>query len=364
LSFSQCQLDMIVPFFAEACMGHAKLEYSPDQVDAAGRALISPASHDQELAEALKIIGNWRVCHNHPLLTFRIGLERRAKKANARSIVAQRLKRLSSIKSKLERKDDLVLSQMQDIAGCRAVLGNVSQVRMVVDAYKKSWIRHKLERADDYIETPKYSGYRGIHLIYSYNSDRNDIYNGLKVEIQLRSQLQHAWATAVETVDLFTLQALKSGQGNRRWRRFFIYMSAFIASIESCNPVPNTPTEIAALKEAIRSFSERLDVIRQLEGFLAAMKITEQPGLGKAEIFLIQIDAETRITNLWGYRRDQIAEANEHYLRLELGSGKGKDQVLVESDSIAHLKRAYPNYFADTAMFLSVLKEAGKERKR
>jgi hypothetical protein len=345
-------------------MAHAKLEYSSDQVDAAGRALISPASHDQELVEALKIIGNWRACHNHPLVTFRIGLERRAKKANAKSVVAQRLKRLASIKSKLARKNDLTLSQMQDVAGCRAVLGNVAQVRTVVDAYKKSWIRHKLERVDDYIDAPKYSGYRGIHLIYSYSSDRNDIYNGLKVEIQLRSQLQHAWATAVETVDLFTLQALKSGQGSRNWRRFFIYMSAFVAAIESCNPVPNTPTKTSELREAILRYSTKLDVVNQLEGFLAAMKITEQPGLGKSEIFLIQIDAETRRTSLWGYRRDQLAEANEHYIRLELGSGKGKDQVLVESDSILHLKRAYPNYFADTAMFLSVLKEAEKERKR
>ena len=50
---------------------------------------------------------------------------------------------------------------------------------------------------EQFFEVP--SGYRGVHLIYRYNSDRKTEYNTLLIEMQLRSQLQHAWATAVET---------------------------------------------------------------------------------------------------------------------------------------------------------------------
>jgi hypothetical protein len=42
------------------------------------------------------------------------------------------------------------------------------------------------------------------------------IYNDLKIEMQLRSQYQHAWATAVETVGTFIGQALKSSIGPER----------------------------------------------------------------------------------------------------------------------------------------------------
>jgi DNA-binding CsgD family transcriptional regulator len=63
------------------------------------------------------------------------------------------------------------------------------------ETYKQSDLKHKLLPIDDYIIKPRSSGYRGVHLIYSYFSDKNETYNGLKVELQFRSPLQHAWAT-------------------------------------------------------------------------------------------------------------------------------------------------------------------------
>jgi hypothetical protein len=248
---------------------------------------------------------------------------------------------------------------MQDIAGCRAVLKNASQVKELVQLYKVSDVKHKLERIDAYIEQPKYSGYRGVHLIYSYFSDKNDTFNGLKIELQLRSPLQHAWATAVETVDRFTLQALKSGRGSQKCRRFFVHMSGYIALRESCNAVPNTPTDRKQMKESIRRYANGLNVEDRLEGFRAALQITEEPDMDFGPgFFLIQLDTEKRNTQMWGYRMNQLAEANDHYLKLELKGGKGKDQVLVSLDSIAQLKRAYPNYFGDTEIFLQQLRHA------
>src|SRR5439155_14406089 len=93
---------------------------------------------------------------------------------------------------------------MQDICGSRAVVRSARRVQELVRLYKESRdLRHERVDEDDYIEKPKGSGYRSVHLIYRYTSDRSKTYNGLKIEMQFRSALQHAWATAVETVDTF-----------------------------------------------------------------------------------------------------------------------------------------------------------------
>jgi hypothetical protein len=114
------------------------------------------------------------------------------------------------------------LSRIQDIGGCRVVVSSVLEVDELVEYYKRtSRIKHELVREDAYILEPPPSGYRGVHLVYKYISDRRTTWNGLRIEIQLRSGLQHAWATAVETVGTFTQQALKSSQGGADWLRFF-----------------------------------------------------------------------------------------------------------------------------------------------
>ena len=69
----------------------------------------------------------------------------------------------------------------------------------------------------DYIAHPKSDGYRGVHYVYKYRSGSTPKaeFNSLRIEVQLRSRLQHAWATAVETVSTFTGQALKSNVRGR-----------------------------------------------------------------------------------------------------------------------------------------------------
>ncbi len=69
---------------------------------------------------------------------MKMTLLNRARKVHRRALVAQRLKRLSSIALKLEQNEYMKLSQMQDIGGCRAVLANVRQVADLVDIYASS----------------------------------------------------------------------------------------------------------------------------------------------------------------------------------------------------------------------------------
>src|SRR2546430_16654799 len=152
---------------------------------------------------------------------------------------------------------------MQDIGGCRAVLRTIREVDRVGDLFKRSRSNHEFRQAvDDYIRPPRDSGYRGVHLIYRYKSDREitQPWNDLKIEVQLRSRLQHAWATAVETVGTFIRQALKSSQGEGEWLRFFALMGSAISLRETTSPVPGTPMESKELKQELTDYTMRLDV--------------------------------------------------------------------------------------------------------
>ncbi|MDZ4791155.1 MAG: RelA/SpoT domain-containing protein [Hyphomicrobiales bacterium] len=262
-------------------------EYSRSKVDAAGQTLISTNWHIDDYDEALRVINNWRSSHSFPLNTFHIGLRGRAERVDNEFISSERIKRLSSIEHKLSRFKTR-LSQMQDIGGCRATVANVDQVLQLVTSYEKSDLKHELDHKDNYIRSPQSSGYRGIHLIYKYRSDKKDTHNGLKIEVHIRSQTQHAWATAVETVGTFIKQALKSSKGEADWLRFFALVGSAFAIVENTELVPDTPREHNILMAEIKDLHRYLDVRRKLEVYGATLKTLEDPVSKKAHYYLLK----------------------------------------------------------------------------
>lgn len=248
----------------------AKREYTSAEVDAAGNVLADPHVEPEALDSALVVVNNWRLSHAFPLNTFQSTLRRKARQFDPESITAQRLKRLRAIRHKLQKrtKKPISLSAMQDIAGCRAVLKNVAQVRELQEAYIKGDLKHKLFLPiDDYISSPRISGYRGVHLIYDYNSDKTDTWNSLKTEIQLRTQMQHAWATAVEIVGFFRQELLKSSEGNHAWKQFFKLMATEIAIREKSPTVPGMPSNRKDLRNELRRCVTHVDALTYLHTF-------------------------------------------------------------------------------------------------
>ena len=61
-----------------------------------------------------------------------------------------------------------------------------------------------------------------------------------------------------------------------------------------------------------------------------------------------------------GFRLNELDQAAEQYLSVErdISSRLGAEAVLVSVDSMADLKRAYPNYFLDTNIFIGLVSEA------
>src|SRR5260370_41876111 len=159
------------------------------------------------------------------------------------------------------------LSQMQDIAGCRAVMPTVRDVEKLVARYEISNAKNPSGRPEfvkkyDYIAQPKKDGYRSVHFVYKYRTTSKHLedFNGLRIEVQLRSQLQHAWATAVETVSTFTGQALKSNVGSDECKRFFALMGSAIALRERKPLGPDTPTDEHKVIAELRQLTTQLQL--------------------------------------------------------------------------------------------------------
>ena len=76
-------------------------QFSRSKLDLAGQYLISHDLDYDDFEDVLAVISNWRSAHSRPLYTFRFGLRRYAKAIDPSVLVAQRIKRLSSIALKL-----------------------------------------------------------------------------------------------------------------------------------------------------------------------------------------------------------------------------------------------------------------------
>jgi len=349
-------------------MAWTKPLHSKGDIDRAGATLINGDSlFDEEgfetLEKAFDVINNWRSSHSYPLQALKMTLLGRAKKVDPRAIVAQRLKRLSSIAIKLQRNKHMAFSQMQDIGGCRAVLRSVRDVDKLVKIYEDAIAKNPKVRAQfikkyDYIAEPKTDGYRSIHLIYKYRSSSRQkrAWNDLRIEIQLRSRPQHAWATAVETVDIFTAQTLKTGGGAETWRRFFVLMGTAIAMMERRPICPNCPDDPKVLQVELRNFIQQLNVKSVLRGWSDALNYLGQT-TQDAGVYLLYLDTDEEKISVTGFPDSARAKASDEYLDTER---KIKDKptaqaVLVSVESIQALRGAFPNYFADTRVFINAV---------
>ncbi len=301
--------------------------YDLATVDAAGTGFMRlvrknwrewSASDYDEYDAKLAVITNWRASHAYPLNTFQMNLRQSAKRFDNAPLVARRTKRLWSIANNLNRIPTLRLSQMQDIGGCRAVLHSAADVRNLVNYYeKKSGIKHTRAKTNDYILEPKESGYRGVYLVYRYFSDKaKAMYNGLKIEMQIRSQYQHAWATAVETVGAFVDQALKSSVGDDDWLRFFALMSSEIALRERLPLVPHTPVRRAELVTELSYYAELLDVENRLKAYGDAMRaITNREE--NAHWFLLELRPRLEELTITGFSFPEREKAELEYAAAE-----------------------------------------------
>ncbi len=343
-------------------MAYPKPKNSKSAINRAGKTLLMYINDNKKQwgndeQRALLILSNFRSCHGYPINTFQATLRNKLKSIDRAALVMQRLKRLPSIVMKLNRFDGMQLARMQDIGGLRAVTLSLKKARFLEKDYLRSHFKHKLHLHRDYIENPKLSGYRSIHLVYKYKNNLVPEYDGLFIELQIRTLMQHYWATAVETMGTYLKYSLKSSEGPKDWLNFFSLAGSAFARLENTPPVPGY--ESLSSQQTYHKVADaivQLHVINKLEAFTIATKhvVTDNK---KGAYHLVILDLKERKVLIHSYPKSDLENANKHYIQVEREGSQGKplQVVLVSAGSIRDLKRAYPNYFLDSRKFIDQL---------
>ena len=172
---------------------------------------------------ALDTLIAFRAAHQYALIKANNGLRSVVRTSGCPVEVSQRLKRMNTILDKLIREPTMQLPNMQDIGGCRAVLGSISGVRKVEQRLKKN---RQPVRVYDYITHPRPSGYRGVHVIVTYEDERR---TNRFIEVQLRTKTMHEWAIAVEQLSGRLGNDLKGSRGPAEVLTFLAAISRAMA---------------------------------------------------------------------------------------------------------------------------------------
>jgi hypothetical protein len=304
-----------------------------------------------DIKRVFEIANSWTDLHAYPMTRVRhqvIGLLARQRLRG--QLTAARLKRMPSIRKKLRTRH---LDVIQDLAGVRIILPSINHVEAVADACR-SHLPHRIYEEDDYIACPRPSGYRSLHLKLEYIPASLDeqVFEKLRVELQVRSRLQHAWATTVESVGLFRGENLKGGVGDPDWLRLLILMSSEMARLEGRPEAENAPPHAERVAE-LRELDKKLAAASFLDSINQAVDFTDRYyNPDKSDFYLITFDKETRHVSVNGFNASSGAYAYHQQERL----GDRYDTVLVASDKIESLKRAFPNYFGDVQHFARLLR--------
>ncbi len=340
---------------------------SKSQIKKAGKVLADKKATPEEKEKAIEIAGQWRACHAYPINTFQSTLRRILRQdLYKNSFVAQRLKRMPTIIDKLIRYPTMQLTTMQDICGVRAVVKSIQDVYRLRDKYlkmKKTHFPHQSYNIKDYIQDPRNEdGYRSLHLIYKYKNNQNGAkqYNGLFVEMQIRTKLQHVWATAVETMGTFLGQALKSRQGDQEWLNFFAITSSVFAHIEKTTLIPKyKELDFSKSCEKLFDMEKNLGVLQKIKGFATAVTLISAGKKKTYHYHLLVLDSINKKVNVYSFSRDELNFATRAYRDFEKQAVNGKkiEPVLVSAGPITQLKQAYPNFFLDIQDFIKIIGE-------
>ena len=137
---------------------------------------------------------------------LRLDLETELRALFTSAEVGSRTKRVETVAAKLQRRPDLTLSQVTDLAGCRIIVSGRAEQQAVVARLLATC---DVQQVDDKSDSPKF-GYRAVHF---------DIrYRGQLMEIQVQTRNQHLWQMVSELAAGYDI-SIKYGGGRREVSR-------------------------------------------------------------------------------------------------------------------------------------------------
>ena len=325
------------------------------QVNMAAQRMVEWLHNDEELDQQdFDTVAAYRAAHAYPLRVVTSLLRQRAQTVDSSATVYARAKRMISIILKLQRTPTMQMTTMQDIGGCRAVVDSIGSVARLTAQFRRMKPDLDDPKEFDYITNPKPDGYRSIHFVVKYRP-KSKAYSYLpsrRIELQIRSALQHKWATALETIDLFTEQTLKTGGGQYSWKRFFVLTSTLFAMKEDCPVVPGSVASDDALLQEIRGLWRGIRIREQFDGWITAAQTLIPQEHGTNATYLVEVDVDQKATTVKGF--SDVGDAYQAYADAEQKNRqiRNRTAVLVSMQSVNQLRGAFPSYYGDTKAFL------------
>lgn len=349
--------------------------YSRSQVTRAGKKLKNGEyDSESELEQLMDVLSFWRLEHEQPLNDAFNLLKKETLKIDNKAIFGRRLKRYSSIVKKIERFKTMQLGNMRDIGGCRAIVAGQSKLNKLVRNLRKDKRFRDSNgsiRKRDYISAPKDDGYRSYHLIGQFSDDEE---TNRFIEVQVRTKIQHDWATTLEIVDLFTGQALKSNLGRADWTEFFFYVGQQFAVMDNVSGFLSLPLKkqfeeyskkVAADEyllescEQAQKSAKRVNAIHALNGFAQSLRfIEDEVKQTKSEGYvLIELNVQERVLKTTMFPESKSEDAEKVYTSLETKFINKSDIViaLISTSIVNDIRDAYPNFFGDSTEFIHYL---------
>ena len=332
-------------------MSKSQQHVSREAASKAGNRLKASGGRDPE---ALAIAQAWRVQHLEPTVFCFEALTRCAEHFQE-AVVSYRLKRMRSIVRKLQRDNNrFKLGALDDIGGCRLIVGSVREVYEAAQILDDLLEHRKIK---DYITAPQRSGYRSYHAIYKVPV------GGItyRIEVQIRTSLQHLWATGVEAVgEVYGLEykspdVRASLEGEEQKRDRFLMLSSHLFALEEGQPgVPDVTGDLAVVKREISAICETTHLLDDLRVARSGI-VVQADSDERDEYFLLCLSREIQFFDVVGFPEFQAA--NDEYQRLEkeaLRIEDGNDVViaepefdnvvLVKAESAEAIKSSYLNY--------------------
>ena len=316
-------------------------------LDRAGK-IIQQHQDGKEYRDSIDILNRWREQHVLPMDFYFDAFNGiiRHDPAYNNVVIAERLKRLPTILDKLKRFPHMHLSTMYDIGGVRVILDDMELLSSFQCKVSKL-PGLKASQCKDYITKPKSNGYRGRHLVFKHDE--------MLVEVQLRTKLQHLWATSVETIDAIRGTSMKTEQSNNYWQRFFELASSAFAYIENLPMLPqHQGWDVIYLIDKIQDMLRNYPIEVNLKTYVATHGVISDYGQKNDSYYaLVTLNSRNNETSIAYYPEIKYQEALSNYKTAE--NNHSNNSVLVSVSDLRSLRDAYPNYFKDISRFTELI---------
>lgn len=279
--------------------------------------------------EDLEILQTLRTSYKTPLSQIFDTLQKSIAKINKRAIVTYRVKRIDSIISKLKRLPGTQLARLEDIAGCRCILRNNEEVYRLKRLLEKE-LFIKSDR-NDYIAEPKPDGYKSLHLIVQPKDK-----SCRPIEIQLRCEKDHNWATLVEITDqIYNTKIKELGNEPELGRLLFLISKGL---------------NILNQDELIETIDliKKKDFVGKINGVFISNSIkvrkqwSEIEGRKDRNFFLIQVDKENNssISSYYNFNEAEYA----YFEKFKINSESNIVLTHIPNAKFEQISKAYSNY--------------------